>query len=152
MSFTSFFIMGITLAGFSMAFHITCYISDGHRFSFIGSVRRPFNKFSINNSLIPIFFMSVFIYQTIGFQINNEFTTRKELLTHMAGLFAGYAVMTAIFSLYFRFTNQDIFKYMVCRIDKKLKQNVRMTRASALHKLDTARRKQIRVDYYLDAD
>ena len=31
-NFTSFFIIGISLAGFTVAFHITGYISDGHRF------------------------------------------------------------------------------------------------------------------------
>jgi len=58
--------------------------------------------------------------------------------------------MTALFSIYFRFTNKDIFRYVVCRIDEKLKQNVKVTRASAMEKLDIARKKQIRVDYYLN--
>jgi hypothetical protein len=31
-NFTSFFIIGVTTAGFTAAFQITCYISDGHRF------------------------------------------------------------------------------------------------------------------------
>ncbi len=39
---------------------------------------------------------------------------------------------------------------MVCRLDEKLKQNVRVTRASAMKKLDIARKKQVRVDNYLD--
>ena len=34
-SFTSFLIIGLSLAGFTTAFHITCYINDGHRFSFV---------------------------------------------------------------------------------------------------------------------
>src|SRR5258708_34113161 len=40
--FTSFFIMGLMTAGFSMAFHITSYISDGHRFSFLVTCHGPF--------------------------------------------------------------------------------------------------------------
>jgi hypothetical protein len=51
--FTSFFIMGLATAGFVMAFHISCYIIDGHRFSFVGTLPRPFFKFSLNNSIIP---------------------------------------------------------------------------------------------------
>ncbi|NOS91453.1 MAG: hypothetical protein HOP30_06000 [Cyclobacteriaceae bacterium] len=43
-SFTSFFWMGLLSAGFAMAFHITCYISDGHRFSFVGTLPRPFGN------------------------------------------------------------------------------------------------------------
>jgi hypothetical protein len=149
-SFTSFFMMGLLTAGFSMAFHITGYISDGHRFSFIGSLPNPFKKFTINNSIIPVVFLITYVYQIIGFQINNEFSSPYGLVKNLGGLFTGYAAMTALFSLYFRLTNKDIFKYVVCRIDEKIKQNVKVTRASAMKKLDIVRKKQERVDYYLN--
>jgi hypothetical protein len=149
-SFMSFFMMGLMTAGFSMAFHITCYISDSHRFSFIGTLPKPFRKFVINNSIIPIVFLVTYVYQAIEFQIYNEHCTTGELIWRLGGLFAGYILMTLLFSLYFRFTNKDIFKYVVCRIDEKIKQNVKVTRASAMKKLDIARKKQVRVDNYLD--
>jgi len=142
--------MGLLTAGFSMAFHITGYISDGHRFSFIGSLPNPFKKFTINNSIIPVVFLITYVYQIIGFQINNEFSNPYGLMKNLAGLFTGYATMTALFSIYFRLTNKDIFKYVVCRIDEKIKQNVKVTRASAMKKLDIVRKKQVRVDYYLN--
>ncbi|MBX2915915.1 MAG: patatin-like phospholipase family protein [Cyclobacteriaceae bacterium] len=148
--FASFFMMGLLTAGFSMAFHITGYISDGHRFSFIGTLPNPFKKFTINNSIIPVVFLITYVYQIIGFQINNEYSSEYGLIKNLGGLFTGYITMTVIFSLYFRFTNKDIFKYVVCRIDEKIKQNVKVTRASAMHKLDIVRKKQVRVDYYLD--
>jgi hypothetical protein len=142
--------MGLLTAGFSMAFHITCYISDGHRFSFVGALANPFKKFTINNSIIPAAFLGLYVYEIIAFQVNNEYTSKTELLLDLAGLFAGYIVMTLFFTIYFRLTNKDIFKYVVCRIDEKLKYSVKMTRASALRKLDIARKKQVRVDYYLN--
>jgi hypothetical protein len=148
--FTSFFIMGLVTAGFATAFHISCYIIDGHRFSFIGTLPRPFAKFSLNNSVIPVLFLLTYIYEIIRFQINNEYTTGTGLAMNLAGLLLGYLLMTLIFTFYFRFTNKDIFKYVVCRIDEKIKQNVKVTRASAMKKLDIARKKQVRVDNYLD--
>jgi hypothetical protein len=150
-SFTSFFWMGLVAAGFAMAFHITCYISDGHRFSFVGTLPSPFRKFVINNSIVPIVFLITYVYQTIEFQISNEHCTATDLIIRLGGLFAGYILMTLLFSLYFRFTNKDIFKYVVCRIDDQIKQNVRMTRASALKKLEIVRKKQVRVDNYIDS-
>ncbi len=149
-SFTSFFIMGLVTGGFVTAFHISCYIIDGHRFSFIGTLSRPFAKFSLNNSLIPFLFMGTYIYEIIRFQINNEYTTGPGLAMNLAGLLSGYFLMSVLFNLYFRFTNKDIFKYVVCRIDEKIKQNVKVTRASAMKKLDIARKKQVRVDNYFD--
>ncbi len=149
-NFMSFFIMGICVAGFTMSFHITCYINDGHRFTFVGTLPRPFTKFCVNNSIIPLAFFGMYIYQIIGFQLNNEYASRGSIYTHLAGLLSGYVVMTLIFFVYFTFTNKDIFKYVVCQIDEKLKHSVKVTRASAMKKLDIARKKQIRVDSYLD--
>lgn len=149
-SFSSFFIMGLVTAGFATAFNISCYIMDGHRFSFVGTLRRPFARFSLNNSVIPVLFLATYIYEIIRFQINNEYQTSTGLLLNLGGLLAGYLLMTLAFTLYFRFTNKDIFRYVVCRIDEKIKQNVKVTRASAMKKLDIARKKQVRVDNYLD--
>ena len=151
-NFRSFFIMGVCVAGFTTAFHITSYINDGHRFSFIGTLPRPFTKFVINNSVVPILFLGVYIYEIVRFQINNEYNTGKTLILSLAGLLVGYLVMTFIFYIYFRFTNKDIFKYVVCQIDEKIKHNVKVTRASAMKKLDIARKKQVRVDNYVDYD
>ena len=149
-NFTSFFILGVMLASLTTAFHITCYINDGHRFNFIGALEKPFSKFSLNNSILPVAFMCIYIYQLTVFQINNEFLTGGQVAFNLCGLFSGYLVFTSILYVYFVFTQKDIFKYMVCKLDERIKQNVRVTRASVLRKLDIARKKQVRVDYYLN--
>jgi hypothetical protein len=149
-NFTSFFIIGLCTAGFTTAFHITCYINDGHRFSFVGALSRPFTKFAINNSIIPVLFIAAYLYQIIAFQKNNEYNTGLGLAWHITGFVVGYLAMTLLFFAYFWFTNKDIFKYVVCRIDEKIKSNVKVTRASAMKKLDIARKKQVQVNYYLD--
>lgn len=151
-NFRSFFIMGTVVAGFTMAFHITCYINDGHRFSFVGALSRPFTKFVINNSLIPLVFLAVYTFEIIKFQISSEYTTAGDLARNLSGLVVGYLFMSFLFFVYFWLTNKDIFKYVVCQIDEKLKQNVKVTRASAMKKLDIARKKQIHVDNYVDYD
>ena len=151
-NFRSFFILGMATGGFTTAFHITCYITDGHRFSFIGSMPKPFTKFVINNSVIPVAFLVTYIFQIIKFQFNNEYSTRADVAWNVGGLITGYFVMTSILSIYFWFTNNDIFKYVVGQIDEKLKTNVRATRRNVMKKLDIVRKKQVRVDNYLDYD
>src|SRR5688572_10676411 len=91
-NFTSFFIIGLCTAAFSTAFHITCYINDGHRFSFIGTLSRPFTKFAVNNSIVPVLFLATYIYQIVRFQINNEYTTTEDLTLDLVGLLSGYVV------------------------------------------------------------
>jgi hypothetical protein len=149
-NFTSFFILGITTAGFTTAFQITSYINDGHRFSFVGALSKPFTKFSINNSIIPIIFFAVYLFQIIRFQVSNQYSDTATLIWNITGLVVGFIFMSGIFFTYFWLTNKDIFKYMVCRIDEKLKEKVQVTRASAMKKLDIARKKQVRVDNYFD--
>lgn len=147
-NFTSFFIIGLTTAGFTAAYQITCYINDGHRFSFVGTLSKPFTKFWINNGIIPLVFIALYIYQIVSFQVNNEYSTGTNLAWNLTGLLTGYVIMTVLFFVYFWLTNKDIFKYVVCRIDEKIKQKVAVTRASAMKKLDIVRKKQVRVDYY----
>ncbi len=149
-NFTSFFIMGVMVAGFTAAFNITCYIADGHRFSFIGALPHPFIKFSVNNSILPIIFLITYLYEMIRFQVNNEYTTGIELALNITGFFSGYLTMTGLLQIYFSLTQNDIFKYMICRLDEKLKATVKVTRASAMKRLDVARKKQERVDNYFD--
>jgi hypothetical protein len=148
-SFTSFAIMGLISAGFTTAFNITCYIADGHRFSFVGALSRPFAKFCLNNGILPLAFLITYIIQVIRFQINNEYSSGGEITINLLGFLIGYALMMVAFGIYFRFTQKDIIKYMVCAVDEKLKKNVRVTRASAMNRLDIARKKQVRVDNYV---
>src|SRR6478609_7616906 len=116
-NFTSFFIMGAVCAGFTTAFHITGYIADGHRFSFVGTLPKPFTKFAVNNSTIPLLFLVTYVYHIVEFQINNQYSSWESLRWNLAGLICGYVAMTVAFFVYFRFTNKDIFKFVVCQID-----------------------------------
>jgi len=149
-NFMSFFIVGAVMAGFTVAFHITCYITDGHRFSFVGALRKPFTRFALNNSILPIAFLVMYVQQIISFQTTNQYCTPEDLFYNLLGLVTGFGAFTLLYFVYFLLTNKDIFKYMVCRVDEKLKQNLKVTRASAMKKLDIAKKKQIRVDNYFD--
>lgn len=147
-SFQSYFLVGISLAGFSIAFHITTYINDGHRFTFIGTVKRPFTTFSFNNSTIPLIFLITYIVSIVKYEVVNESVETQKLLEYILGLLLGFVSMTLALFTYFWLTNKNIFKYVVCKVDEKLKQNLKVTRAGAIKKLDIARKKQVRVDHF----
>ena len=147
--FWSFFIMGVTIGGFSMAFHITCYIIDSFRFSFLGTLSRPFSRFAFNNSIIPIIFLVVYIACIIRFQIDNEFSTSTQIVGQLLGLLAGCFSMVVFLITYFRFTNQDIFKLITSNVDKQLRRSP-ISRANVLQRLDIAKKKRIQVNNYMD--
>jgi hypothetical protein len=149
-NFLSFFIMGVVVAGFTTAFHITCYIVDGYRYNFLGSLKKPFAKFSINNSLIPIVFLIVYLVNIIRYQIQNEEATSADIFWAAAGILIGFVVMLYILYSYFWFTNKDIFKVIAYRFDRSLKRNIRMTRAGVMARLVLAKQKPENVKYYVN--
>src|ERR1700712_5734852 len=77
-------ITGSMTAGFTTAFNITCYIADGHRFSFVGALPRPFAKFCLNNGILPFIFLITYIFQVIRFQFNNEYSTPAQIFWNLA--------------------------------------------------------------------
>jgi len=149
-SFTSFFIMGFVIAGFAISFHITAYIIDVHRFPFLGSLPKPFSRFSLNNSVIPVIFLIVYIIQVIRFQKYNEFAETGKILEYVSGILIGYFIMMVSMFIFFRLTNKDIFRFVADSFNEKLKKSIRATRARVLEKMQVARKREVRVDNYFE--
>jgi hypothetical protein len=149
--FGSFLIVGISLAIFTMAFHMTCYVLDSHRFTFLGALPRPFTKFTINNGIIPLAFLAVYLAKIIEFQVENEFLLRHDLIENVAGLLSGYFLMLTLLFGYFKITNKDIFKFVAYNVDKRLKKS-KITRVNVMQRLDVAKKKNIRVSHYIGLD
>ncbi|CAN5515735.1 hypothetical protein BH23BAC1_BH23BAC1_28710 [soil metagenome] len=147
--FLSFFLIGITLGGFTMAYHITCYITDGPRYSFLGGLSRPFTKFCLNNSIIPATFLGLYLHEIILFQIDTEHISYSGLVEKLSGLFTGFFLMLTLLFAYFRFTNKDIVKILANNLDKQMRR-VKVTRVNVMQRLKYARNRNVKVDYYLD--
>jgi hypothetical protein len=149
-NFWSTFIIGITLGGFTMSYHITCYILDGHFFGFLGHLKRPFEKFCLNNSFLPILFLVVYVTEFYQFQTSNALEVQEDIYVKIAGIFAGIFIMVVFFFSYFFITNKDIFS-----IAKKLKINLneklartKISKVNIMSRYDTARLSKTRVEYY----
>lgn len=147
-SFYSFFWVGLALGNFTIAFHITSYILDGHRFPFIGILEKPFSKYSVNNSLIPLLALTIYVVAIISFQANNEMTDWSQIFWFITGLLLGYSLMHLIMYMYFRFTNKDIFRYLAGSVDKRLRKS-QLSRHRVMNKLKETK-VGARVDYYFD--
>ena len=145
----SFLIVGISLGGFTMAYHITCYILDGPSFGFLGTLSRPFAKFALNNSLVPLLFMLVYIASIVSFQLDNEYDGQWSILQKILGMMVGYSLMSALLFGYFRLTNKDIFRFVAANVDRRLRR-VQASRVRVMANLKDAKRGKKRVDTYLD--
>lgn len=147
--FWSFFLVGVAFANFTMAFFITSYILDSHQFSFIAILERPFLKFSLNNSFIPILVFTIYLISIIFFQVKNEFSETGQILLFIAGLILGLITFILMAFLYFRLTNKDIFKYLAGSVDKKLRKN-KLSRDRLMNRWKESTQSKYVVESYLD--
>lgn len=148
-SFWSLFIMGVSIGGFTMAFHIACYILDSRKFAFLANLRRPFTRFCINNSPIPFVFILVYLVSFIHFQLKNQLLSLEDIVWQATGLVLGFVLMILVIFYYLVVTNQDVFK-----LASQLKQGFngrRMSRVNVLLRLNDAKKDLVRVDNYFDS-
>ncbi|MEP4535409.1 MAG: patatin-like phospholipase family protein [Cyclobacteriaceae bacterium] len=147
--FLSFFIVGLSFGCFTMAYHITGYILDGYRFSFVGVLERPFAKFTLNNSILPLFTGLIYLTMIIRFQLLNEMASGFQLVFNLGGFLVGVTAVITGFIYYFRFTNSDIFKYLSGSVDQRL-MKVGISRETVMDRLKNRKQNKYRVDTYFD--
>jgi hypothetical protein len=109
-NFWSYLILGFSCGGFIMSFNMYSYIVHGFKFRFIATVSKPYQRFSINNSFIPIVFVFVYLYSSFCFQVQKEFEPVSEAIVNLLGFIVGILSFIAISNLYFFRTNKDLFK------------------------------------------
>ncbi|MEX2484286.1 MAG: patatin-like phospholipase family protein [Brumimicrobium sp.] len=109
-NYMSFLLLGFSVGGFIMAFHTYSYIQLGPRYPFIATLSRPFFKFCINNSLLPLIFIINMIVNIIVFQKAQEFVSNSELVILISSFTVGVFMFILISFLYFFPTNKDLFK------------------------------------------
>ncbi len=106
--YRSFFILGFAFGLFTISWHLTIYLINAKYFPFLAAMERPFVKFSINNSIIPLFFLISFLIHIGIFYANNEYSGIIMNIKYIGGFLAGNLLMVLLTSMYFQFTNRDI--------------------------------------------
>ncbi len=106
----SFGILGFSLGGFIMAFNIYVYVRHSHRFPFLGTLNRPFFKFCVNNSIIPLAFVITYLYCSARFLMVSELKSEWDIAIDLLAFLGGNALFILIAFLYFLPTNKNIYK------------------------------------------
>jgi hypothetical protein len=148
-TFSSMFIIGLSLGVFTMAFHISSFILSSDRFRFLCAIRQPFLRFSLNNSIIPALFMAVYSYRFVTFQSESGMQPMGEVLIQLSGAFTGYFIIVIITFTYFLFTDKNVFRILTTQVDKQLRR-YKMYRVNVMKRLDIVRRHSYRIDNYFD--
>ncbi|MEM7575689.1 MAG: patatin-like phospholipase family protein [Bacteroidota bacterium] len=108
----SFMIVGLALGFFTMSWNLTTYLLNARYFSFLASLSRPFFKFCLNNSLVPLLAMIAYLSLLIRFNAPyQDQAAWNHLFVGIGGLLLGFLLAILIYALYFYFTNRDIEYY-----------------------------------------
>ncbi|GHB34033.1 patatin-like phospholipase family protein [Mongoliitalea lutea] len=148
-SWRSFFIVGVTLAIFTMAFQMTTYILDGARFKFLAVSNRPFLQFCLNNSIIPVIFHVIYLIAIFQFQQNNEVDTQQAVWKLILGFLIGNLFTYIILLVYFGATNKDFFILFADSVEKRLRKT-KIPRANMLRRIKDTQHSRDKVLYYFD--
>lgn len=108
-NFWSFFITGAAFGGTVMIWHLTTYLLCSNRFPFLATLSAPFTKFCLNNSLVPLGFLSAYLCASVWFQWHDELTSGAEIVWNIAGFMSGTVAVTAFMATYLHLTNKDIY-------------------------------------------
>lgn len=148
-SWQGFFLVGVTLAIFTMSFHMTTYILDGSKFKFLAVVPRPFIHYCVNNSIIPLIFYILYLVVFITFQFDNEHENNWIILVYFLGFAAGTLTTYTLIFVYFALTNKDFFKLFADSVEKRLRKT-KIPRANMLRRIKESQKSKDKVVDYLD--
>lgn len=112
----SYMIMGFAIGGFIMAFNISSYIMNAYRFHFLATLSKPFLKYCVNNFIIPLAFVTIYVIKIISFQYESEFLDEKKIFFDALGFLIGILLFILPATTYFFTTNKDIFRLLGLKI------------------------------------
>lgn len=110
--FWSFFITGTALGALYMIWNLTTYLLSAHRFAFLATLEAPFSKYCLNNAVIPLVYLVVYLTATVLFQWHDELSPVGVIFSNVAGFVLGIVVFTGLLALYLRLTNKDIVSFL----------------------------------------
>lgn len=116
--FYSFFLIGISIGGFIMAWHIMFYMLNSYRFHFLASLTRPFTTFCFNNSVIPGAFIAFYSYKIIQFREARGELMYPEIFMKLLGLWGGILLMILVITIYFILFNTNVTRFLEKLTDK----------------------------------
>jgi len=94
-------ITGGCAAIFIMSWNITTFILHSSRFRFLATSSKPFFKYCINNSIIPVSFLVLYFFEAYHFDIRKELIPFAPFLLIALGFLGGFLLLVLISFAYF---------------------------------------------------
>ena len=111
-------IVGSSVGVFIMSWNITSFILFCRHFKFLATTSRPFLKYCINNSVIPLLFLFFYFGEALYFNKYRELNSGWQIFVLISGFLLGLIFIIAISFLYFFRADRSIMQRMVTVINK----------------------------------
>ena len=103
-------ITGVATGVFIMSWNITTFILHSQRFRFLATNSKPFLKYCVNNSIIPICFLLVYFFEALSFDRKMELIPLVEFIAIAAGFAGGFFLLVAVSFIYFFTADRTIVR------------------------------------------
>lgn len=103
-------LVGIATGVFFMSWNVTTFILHTKRFKFLAATSKPFLKYCINNSVMPLLFLIFYLIRSIQFNTHKELMTTGEILLLILGFTMGLIFLLAFSFAFFFGADKGIVK------------------------------------------
>ena len=103
-------IVGMAAAIFIMSWNITTFILHSRRFRFLAAATKPFFKYCINNSIIPLLFLLLYSIEAFQYQTEKELIPAVTYLLTALGFAGGVIFLIAVSFAYFFTADRQIVR------------------------------------------
>ena len=103
-------LVGVATGIFIMSWNITTFILHSRRFRFLATTTRPFFKYCLNNSIIPLLFLFSYFMEAFQYDTKKELIPLIDFASIAAGFLGGFSVQIAFSFAYFFTAERQIIR------------------------------------------
>ena len=120
-------VTGVATGVFIMSWNITTFILHSQRFRFLATNSKPFLKYCLNNSIIPLCFLLVYFFEALLFDRRMELIPLADFMVIALGFIGGLFLLVAVsFAWFFTADRRIVRTYepQLSGFEKQQKRNI----------------------------
>ena len=104
--YVAFTIVGMGFGAFFVSWNLNCYMLHSYKFTFMARFHRPMGIYFLNNSIIPLIFITNYFIAIGRFQAQSQHYSTFKIVFSLVGFSIGFVIILLLTSVYFTFTNR----------------------------------------------
>lgn len=113
-------ILGTAFTVFIMSWNVTTFILHSKHIKFLATTTQPFLKYCINNSIIPLSFITFYYIKAYHFLYSQELFSNWEIIFLLLGFLCGIIIALAVAFGYFFGADRTIYRFLPSSVKEEL--------------------------------